>query len=424
MKRVFLLGVLWIFSMNIFSQVVNFPGGNGHGSTKRTMAANLLGGDALKYSGGNGRGSILMISSPSLLGGITSVFIFKGGIGHGSAKAGIESTTMGGGSIELKFFGGIGLSSATKRIGFVNLAGVLNDTIQSASDLSFYGGVGIGSTLKNAGETPLSGNQINIVFSGGIGRGSDSKLSLPFQLNGSVFQQLYPGGQGAGSNSKLSLAVLLSGSGYVQSFFGGNGRGNFQVKSNKITLNGILSAGFARIAQSQIYDFKASLQNQNVRFTWKSANSDFLDYFVVEKSRDGIDFSSIGIVSSSANGKSGLYSFHEQKDGRNENFYRLLQVFNDSSFSYSTVLNVSVNEGNEYISLYPNPVQNGLKLQISNPSTAREIIVMDYSGKVVKQIYPEGLSEIDIDVSDFAPGLYWVEVVKENGRNRIRFARQ
>ncbi|MBK6839866.1 MAG: T9SS type A sorting domain-containing protein [Bacteroidetes bacterium] len=74
---------------------------------------------------------------------------------------------------------------------------------------------------------------------------------------------------------------------------------------------------------------------------------------------------------------------------------------------------VSVSEiGNESeMSVYPNPVQNNLTIQIDDKHTFQEGKIMDGSGRIIREIQLES-EKTSIDISDLSSGIYWIRTVE------------
>ena len=374
-------------------------------------------GQTLLFTGGTGRGSVVQSNVQSTLAGSTDLVKFTGGIGRGNSTGLSSGFQILNGTPNLTFAGGSGRGNIATLSGTLSLSGA------NLSSISI-GGNGQGSARAVSIMQKLDGFAYqSIDFAGGSGRGSSISATFPIFLNGSSTMPSFSGGIGQGHSSKLTSVILLNGSQYEYKFFGGNGRGNILLKSLKLSLNGIVSPGFARIAQSAILDFRAIPTNKKIRLNWKSENPGILDHFVVEKSTDGVDYNSIGFVASGSDHLTGYYSFPHSGNGNDTEYFRLLEVFKDSSFSYSSVLKVATSTENESISLYPNPVLDKFTVTLPESGNPDKIQIFDHSGQLVKDITPTGSSRLEINADDLPAGLYWIETTNQKSTNRIRFTR-
>jgi hypothetical protein len=88
---------------------------------------------------------------------------------------------------------------------------------------------------------------------------------------------------------------------------------------------------------------------------------------------------------------------------------------------------VSVNNiagGNTAISVYPNPVTDVLNVEISgNVNGAAEIMLTDMSGRELKRL-PVQAAKTQLDMSDVAPGVYFIRYTDQSHSKLIKVTRQ
>jgi hypothetical protein len=101
---------------------------------------------------------------------------------------------------------------------------------------------------------------------------------------------------------------------------------------------------------------KGSLTNNNTaRITWQVDEQQIKNY-EIEKSTDGISYSTIGQVASTGNGIHS-YSFTEVQTLSGTCYYRIRQTDLDGWFTRSTFIILN-NQAGGTIAVYPNPVKN------------------------------------------------------------------
>ncbi len=160
--------------------------------------------------------------------------------------------------------------------------------------------------------------------------------------------------------------------------------------------------------------FNAERFGKSNRVNWKTSQETNTLKFVVELSRDGRNFQSIGEVTAAGNSSTERsYSFIHQAPEKGFNYYRLRMVDRDNSSKYSPVSKLQ-NLGNSNISSYPNPVSNQLNLAIEteNSGTAN-VLITDLSGKVlVNKVYTVtgGANTVRVNTSALASGNYIIKV--------------
>ncbi len=147
--------------------------------------------------------------------------------------------------------------------------------------------------------------------------------------------------------------------------------------------------------------------------------------FQVERSADGTNFSSLGFVSSKANGGNSTstinYVFTDSRALNSNNYYRLKQVDKDGKATYSNVVLVKGQrvKNLELTAVYPNPAISKINIVIAAPANDRvTVMVTDLSGKLVKQQAMQviaGDNNVQIDVQNLANGTYIIKAVCANG---------
>ena len=60
------------------------------------------------------------------------------------------------------------------------------------------------------------------------------------------------------------------------------------------------------------------------------------------------------------------------------------------------------------IAVFPNPTTGNLTLRASRPLQNCDLVVSDYSGRMVKTMKASGTSTFDLDLSAMPPGIYFV----------------
>lgn len=123
------------------------------------------------------------------------------------------------------------------------------------------------------------------------------------------------------------------------------------------------------------------LENDNL-LIWKTASEHNNEYFLVERSTDGIQFEIIGRVNSKGNGNSILkYEFADKNVPYQLFYYRIRQVDTDGNSTKSGIVAVKRTNVSQ-VSYYPNPTLEDLNLDIvANNESDFKIVVADISGK-------------------------------------------
>ena len=108
----------------------------------------------------------------------------------------------------------------------------------------------------------------------------------------------------------------------------------------------------------ELLSFEARMAGTQIRLNWITETEVRNQYFEVERSADGTDFSRIGKVKGAGNSNSQQrYEWIDPSPLPGKSYYRIRQVDEDGQFSYSPLAAVQNNAS--YSAIYPNPVQEG-----------------------------------------------------------------
>lgn len=149
---------------------------------------------------------------------------------------------------------------------------------------------------------------------------------------------------------------------------------------------------------------------------WGTASENENDYFRIERSKDGISFEAIGTVDGAGNSIQALsYEYMDKTAPVGMVYYRVVQVDFDNSTDASNVITLVRGESAfGLVSVSPVPAVNTITLTYSSPAEGNvSINVIDATGKVVAQLNNEtthGLNNVEININNFASGVYFVQV--------------
>lgn len=143
----------------------------------------------------------------------------------------------------------------------------------------------------------------------------------------------------------------------------------------------------------ELIRFDVIRQSDKVSLHWTTATEINNDYFTVERSADGLQFSELSVIDGAGNSVTPIdYVIDDLHPLKGINYYRLKQTDFDGNFSYSPVKTVVFNDHQEW-ALYPNPATNSDFVELVLPVEDHyRIYVTDLSGRNV--------SEHQIDASD------------------------
>ena len=159
--------------------------------------------------------------------------------------------------------------------------------------------------------------------------------------------------------------------------------------------------------------FEASQNLYNNILSWQTASEVNNSHFEIEKSNDAVDFEKIGIVKSKYTyGNSSRYTSYNFNDELSSVYYRLKQVDNDGSYSYSKTVFIDNNQTPSRIKIYPNPSKG--KFVIENVFEENEMIniqVYDVFGKLIsKETVSSNQSTIELNLANIESGWYFISL--------------
>lgn len=182
-----------------------------------------------------------------------------------------------------------------------------------------------------------------------------------------------------------------------------------------------------------ISSFSVVREKNNHVVQWQTANEINNAFFEIERSANGIQFSSIAQQQSKAvlgNSTTLLqYSIDDKNPLSGINYYRLKQVDKDGKIMYSSIISIKNSQSaNASISLFPNPVKNKLNIQLNNLN-ATDVTVGIYNiyGQLVTQSKSSVIQSniLAIDVTSLTTGIYTIRVfdTKSNSYLTERFVK-
>lgn len=156
---------------------------------------------------------------------------------------------------------------------------------------------------------------------------------------------------------------------------------------------------------------------------WTTATEQANSHFVVERSRDGKQFSRLSdnIISKAPGGNSQTvlnYGYTDMTPFAGHNYYRLQQVDLDGNNSYSKVVDVYF--GNESIvTVYPNPASSQLHVDVNiAKATTAELSLSDAAGRKVRVLQVQlqaGANTVQMDLQGIADGVYMLHLSNGKG---------
>ena len=182
-----------------------------------------------------------------------------------------------------------------------------------------------------------------------------------------------------------------------------------------------------------LLSFKVLQNVKNITCKWETSKEIDVKDFYIERSKDGVNFENIGLVSAIGNTtNTSSYQFIDES-AFNINagilYYRLRTNDVNGKFSYSNVLTIKIGE-KQILQLYPNPAKDFISLHINNSSvkTTNNIIQMvDYLGRVLMQqkvSVNTGNKTVEFNINALPKGNYVMIVKNETESKTLKFIKE
>jgi hypothetical protein len=323
-------------------------------------------------------------------------------------------------------------------IGNNGLLHIVNtDSIYSAGDITSSNGIGItvdAGAILHADGSLVGNNSIQLNISGKLTLGSvninnngtltisgTGELNILGDLtaeNGTSIDIDFAGTLDVGGNVVIDEATSTA-----------NVNGNFVIGG---TYSGPAFTGDGTVTESGTIVYPVELpvdflgmevECSNGGYntvTWKTASESNSDYFVLERSRDGIHWTEITeLKAAGTSNKENHYTHYDLGAGRYfEGYYQLTQVDYDGKFKIYDPVSVQCNKEAEYqVAVYPNPVTDRMLVTVySLKSSHIEIDLTNLSGQILTQREFElkkGMNVFEFDLASYKKGLYIIYVKDE-----------
>lgn len=141
---------------------------------------------------------------------------------------------------------------------------------------------------------------------------------------------------------------------------------------------------------------------------WITANEIQVSGFEIQRSENGIDFSTIGHIQAIGTSDNTLtYQFFDDFLLAEQTYYRLKIIDLNDTFTYSNIIQVS-NNGKSEITLFPNPVSDYTNIIFPNNCESVQIQLYTSTGSFLRGINIENRNnnQLEINTSDLPHGMF------------------
>jgi hypothetical protein len=151
------------------------------------------------------------------------------------------------------------------------------------------------------------------------------------------------------------------------------------------------------------------------KLEWATGTEENTVHFDVQRSKDGINFETIGNVNAAGfSNEAQAYNFDDLHPFIGLNYYRLNLHFGDGVSEFSEVIVLEIDDKGRGYSFYPNPAQDEVFYQFSTDASEKvQIEVIDVLGRILStKIFTTavGANNLRTDMSTLVPGAYNIRV--------------
>jgi endonuclease I len=173
------------------------------------------------------------------------------------------------------------------------------------------------------------------------------------------------------------------------------------------------------LLSAEFLKFIGLLQNDAVQLQWQIAENIQTDYFVIEKSNDGVLFSYLTTIQPNT---TNLYSYKDAFSNKGVAYYRIKRISITGAITYSKVIKMITTNTGEQIKVFPNPAQDVLNIQL--PTTINNQIFITISTVTGNTVWSSQQkvngNVLSLPVANLAAGQYVITVALPTGNYRAK----
>jgi hypothetical protein len=169
--------------------------------------------------------------------------------------------------------------------------------------------------------------------------------------------------------------------------------------------------------------FQAATFGQQVMLKWAAADLNTLQYYIVERSSNGVDFGPVSKVDGKAYSIAYQYQLSDNPNSNSDKlWYRLKMVHLNNEITYSGIEMVGWKKASLSLSIQPNPAKDMVQLNWSgvSPNQKVKMSINSISGQLLHTqtiTIQQGPTQ-NLKLPNIPAGLYFVQVEDEKSQFR------
>ncbi len=181
-----------------------------------------------------------------------------------------------------------------------------------------------------------------------------------------------------------------------------------------------ITSGSGAALPLELLTFSATPQQNNVLLQWTTTNEINTQSFLVEHSKDGITYTTIGSVTAANTAGNHQYLFEHKDAGEGIHYYRLKMKDIDGAYTYSLVATAKINQP-VLIVAYPNPVQSTLYLKNTPAGAVIQLLAQD--GRLIRQQTAQG-TLTSFNMQSLPAGVYLIQCLYNQTKTQFKIVKQ
>jgi hypothetical protein len=180
----------------------------------------------------------------------------------------------------------------------------------------------------------------------------------------------------------------------------------------------------------ELLRFEAEGGSDGIRVTWSTASETNNREFVLERTRNAIDFTEVARVKGAGNSTTlKEYAVHDPRPYQGMNFYRLRQIDFDGRETTTQLVSARFTPGGPPVTVSPNPAGDRCMVRyFAAKNSAAHIDVYDVKGRravsLLAQHDESRQYEAPVDLAGLEPGIYYLHVVTDEEAFTTKLIRQ
>lgn len=272
------------------------------------------------------------------------------------------------------------------------------------------------------GANPPADLQIGSYTGGGVGLGAGGDAVNLYNSSGLLQASVIFGASPSGPFTTFDNAAGLNNVTISQmSAVGVNGAFMAANDVNEIGSPGTAQKIVLTPLPVTIASLQATQKTTGIQLDWSAYNEQNIEKYEIEKSLTGINFSTIGSVAATGNGRLiTRYSYADANPFAGANYYQIKVVGKNGEVKLTNIVRMQLNAGKGSVEVYPNPVQgNRLTVEFDHVDKGKYMLhVYNHTGQQIfrKEIDHQGGSATQtIELSQaLSTGIYRLRIVNKD----------